>query len=177
MRELPTRKLNRLKGYDYSQDGAYFVTVCTKDRAELFGTIVGAATCRPYVKLTEIGKFVDDAIGKINDIYEHVSVGQYVIMPNHVHIIVIVARKSGRQIATPTISLIVGNLKRAVSIRAGFSPWQKSFMITSFVAKLNTTKSLITLSATPCYGMTIAFTQNNYLHPLFTTKNTKVTKE
>ena len=69
----------------------------------------------------------DDAIGKINDIYEHVSVGQHVIMPNHVHMIVIVAGNCGRQIAAPTISLIVGNLKRAVSIRAGFSPWQKSF--------------------------------------------------
>jgi REP element-mobilizing transposase RayT len=126
MRELPTRKPNRLKGHDYCQSGAYFITICTKDRAELFGTIVGAATCRPYAELTELGKSVDDVIGKINYIYKHVSVEQYVIMPNHIHMIVVIGN-GGRQIAAPTISLIVGNLKRVVSMRSGFSPWQKSF--------------------------------------------------
>jgi hypothetical protein len=65
----------------------------------LFGTIVGAATCRPYAETTELGKSVDNYIGKINDIYKHVSVEQYVIMPNHVQMIVIVIGNDGRQIA------------------------------------------------------------------------------
>ena len=57
---------------------------------------------------------------------------RYVITPDHVHLIAAIAvndgrQGSGRQIAAPTLSLVVGNLKRAVSMRAGFPLWQKSF--------------------------------------------------
>ena len=52
MKELPIRKTNRLKGYNYSQKGAYFITMCAKDRTELFGYIVGAVVNRPrYIEL------------------------------------------------------------------------------------------------------------------------------
>ena len=55
MKELQVRKPNRLKGYDYSQKSAYFITICAKDRSELFGYVVGAVVNRPkYVELTEI---------------------------------------------------------------------------------------------------------------------------
>jgi len=62
------RKHNRLKGYDYSKSGAYFVTICTKGHAQLFGEIaprlsatnVGAAFCRP--ELSPIGKLVESEI-------------------------------------------------------------------------------------------------------------------
>ena len=47
MKKLPVSKPNRLKCYDYSQDGAYFVTICVKDRHNLLGKIVGANSVRP----------------------------------------------------------------------------------------------------------------------------------
>ena len=128
MKELPVRKRNRLLNYDYGNNGAYFLTICTKDRIALFGEIVGAATCRPYIALTEQGKILDEAILTIADIYDCVSAPEYVIMPNHVHLIIVIAAdNSGRQVAAPTIMRIVGNMKRVVSLRVGFSPWQKSF--------------------------------------------------
>jgi REP element-mobilizing transposase RayT len=157
MRNLPQRKPNRLKGYDYSQNGAYFITICAKDRAELFGRIiceptpVRAATCRPpttesatanewqiatptrpFVELSEHGKMVETAIVNIAAIYQDVDVRAYTIMPNHIHLIIVI-NEGGRQVAAPTkstaptISTIVGNMKRYVSINIGFSPWQKSF--------------------------------------------------
>gem|GEM_PF-47239 len=143
-----TRKNIRLKEYDYSRAGYYFITICVKDGHEMLGSIaVGAATCRPYVKLSDIGKTVKDSIENIHGIYLHVSVDKYVIMPNHVHMILRVAATGdgrqiaaigdgrqvaaigdGRQVAAPTaISTVIGNMKRYVSMQCGFSIWQKSF--------------------------------------------------
>ena len=137
MRELPARKPNRLEGYDYSRNGAYFVTICTKDRLELLSrVVVGAATCRPQeyfhtqerphaqIELTQSGNIVEAAICQIPIIYTDWDVAKYVIMPNHVHLIL---TQNGRQIAAPTVSQIIGNMKRAVFLRLGYSLWQKSF--------------------------------------------------
>ena len=134
-RELPVRKSNRLKEYDYSSAGYYFITVCVKDKHELLSKVVGAATCRPhteltdrpYTELTDTGEITDAAIRDISVKYPGVSVDKYVIMPNHVHLILAVAHDNGRQVAAPTIQTVIGHMKRAVSMQCGFSPWQKSF--------------------------------------------------
>jgi len=129
LRDLPTRKDIRLKGWNYANAGYYHVTVCIKDRHELLGKVVGAATCRPYVELSEIGRTTDESINRIHKIYPHISVDKYVIMPNHIHLILAVASvESGRQVAAPTpIQTVIGNMKRSVSITIGFSPWQARF--------------------------------------------------
>ena len=129
MRELPTRKPNRLKDYNYSLNGAYFVTICSKKRIDLFADIVvGAAICRPSMQLTDIGKTLNSSIQNIYEIYDMVDVDKYVIMPNHIHMIIVIKNDNGgRKIAAPTVSLIVGNMKKFVSVNAGFSVWQKSF--------------------------------------------------
>ena len=137
MKEIPQRKPNRLKDYDYSQDGAYFVTICAKNRLELFATIdVGAAFCRPC--LTHAGKIIENEISILSSTYEGVSVDYYVIMPNHVHMIIGIsdmwrhegngrnAEEHGRH-AAPTVSRMINQWKRAVSIKIGYSVWQKSF--------------------------------------------------
>jgi len=59
MKELPVRKSIRLKKYDYSSTGYYFVTVCVKDKYEMLSEVVGAITNRPYVQLSEYGVFVN----------------------------------------------------------------------------------------------------------------------
>jgi REP element-mobilizing transposase RayT len=134
MKDLPVRKPARLEGYNYSGAGYYFVTVCVKDGHEMLGRIVpnvGAATCRP--PLSDIGNAVKTAIENIPKIYSHIRVDKYVIMPNHIHMILCVDNPArdgsddGRQVAAPTMSLIIGNMKRAVSMQIGFSMWQKSF--------------------------------------------------
>jgi len=135
MMELPKRKPLRLHGYDYSQDRAYFVTICTKNRAELFGKIPVVRTniseC-PCVQLTELGKIVDAAIFHNNN-RDGISIDHYVIMPNHIHMIVVFASKADNRSPKTDdrerspLQIIIRNMKAYVTRQIGFSPWQKSF--------------------------------------------------
>ena len=128
MKELPKRKPNRLRDYDYSQNGAYFVTICAKEREELFGHIVGAtALGRPCVTLTELGKCVDETINIANNNDKNgIQINNYVIMPNHVHLIIVICPKTGDRGRSP-LQFLVRNIKSYVSKWAGFCVWQKSF--------------------------------------------------
>ncbi|MBR2976872.1 MAG: hypothetical protein IKC50_01180 [Oscillospiraceae bacterium] len=85
--DLPKRKPTRLAGYDYSEDGAYFITICTHNRKRLFSEIVGAIHESPENKLTPYGKLAKQIIERLPDRY-HVSIPKYVIMPNHIHLII-----------------------------------------------------------------------------------------
>ncbi len=125
MNKLPKRKNNRLLTYDYKTGGYYFITICSRDRRPLFSRItVGAAICRPpYVELTPIGKIIETAIREIPAHYDGVTAGHYVIMPNHIHLLLCL-ETDGRQVAAPTV---IGHLKRAVSARVGYTVWQKGF--------------------------------------------------
>ncbi|WP_037588349.1 transposase [Stenoxybacter acetivorans] len=139
MKELPTRKRNRLQGYDYSQNGAYFITICTKDRAEILGRIertpVGANCVRPLFrpKLSEIGCIVENEISVISNTYFNIFVLHYVIMPNHIHMIIFNDGQDGRTVGAncirphPTVSRIIKQWKGAITKKIGYSVWQKSF--------------------------------------------------
>ena len=128
--DLPKRKRIRLPNYDYSAPGAYFVTICTHERRCILSDIaVGAAISRPPdVHLTRYGEIVDLAIRNIPSVYSHVSVDHFVIMPNHVHLILrIHGGEDGRMISAPTVSTVLGQMKRWVSRQAGTMLWQKSY--------------------------------------------------
>lgn len=126
MEELQKRKKNRLKDYDYSQNGAYFITVCVKDKRNLLWTDVGATCGRP--QLTDIALKVDKEINKISAVYENVVIDKYVIMPNHIHIIILLnGTKNGRTEFAPTISRIIKQFKGSISKQIGYSIWQQSF--------------------------------------------------
>lgn len=133
--ELRQRKKNRLEGYDYGRSGYYFITICANERAEFFWDAsamrsVGADIIRPISPtLSQYGGFVETAIRDIPKHYTGVSVDKYVIMPNHIHMILSLPVKSGRMISAPTkaIPTIVGQMKRVVSQKAGFPIWQKSY--------------------------------------------------
>ena len=128
--DLPKRKQIRLPDYDYSAPGAYFVTICTRDRRCILSDVtVGAAISRPpEVRLTRYGEIVDLAIRNIPSVYPSVSVDHYVIMPNHIHLILqIHCVEDGRMISAPTISTVVGQMKRWISRQAGTALWQKSY--------------------------------------------------
>ncbi|MGN0572506.1 MAG: transposase [Acutalibacteraceae bacterium] len=126
---LPKRKSIRLNGYDYSSCGAYFVTLCTKDKKKLFWNSVGANCVRPNEPpLSEIGKIVDYEINKISTIYNAVVIDKYVVMPNHIHmIIMILADEYGRPQVAPTVSRLVKQFKGSISKQVGFPVWQRSY--------------------------------------------------
>ncbi len=126
---LPNRKPNRLERYDYSSCGAYFITICTKDRRNYFWENVGAIIDRPQdVRLSICGEIVNEAINNIPSIYPVLLVENYIIMPNHIHLLLrICADESGRPLVAPTISRVVKQLKGYISKRTGISLWQKSF--------------------------------------------------
>ena len=126
MKELPVRKPNRLKGYDYSQNGCYFITVSAKDRRELFWSQpVGACIARP--PLSDMGEVVRTAIENIPHIYDSITVDKYVIMPNHIHLILLISDDLGRAMRAPTISTVINQLKGHVTKEIGRSIWQKTF--------------------------------------------------
>ncbi|HSW88307.1 MAG TPA: transposase [Candidatus Saccharimonadales bacterium] len=70
----------RLKGYDYSQNGIYFITICTKNREPYFGEIISG---NMYV--TEIGKIVQKFWMEIPQHFPFVTLDKFVVMPNHIH--------------------------------------------------------------------------------------------
>ena len=89
------RKRIRLENFDYSSDGAYFVTVCII-RKDISLWINVAANCvRQNIthELSDIGKLVDNEIQKIETIYDSITVDKYCIMPDHIHMILFIDTK------------------------------------------------------------------------------------
>ncbi len=132
MKERPTRKPNRLHGYDYSQNGAYFVTVCTKNRVEYFWEPnVGAIIDRPPwdAILSREGRIVRQSIQMLKTQYPFLLLENYVIMPNHIHLLLLFQYPdSGRSVSAPTdLSTVVRHMKGYATREIGFNLWQKSF--------------------------------------------------
>ena len=127
-KELPVRKRLRLQGYDYSSAGYYFITVCVEDGHEMLGEIVGdAVLCVPCVELSDIGKIVQTYLEKMNTVLEYVFLEKYVIMPNHVHFLVVINNGTQRT-ASPTkatIPRIVHGMKAVATKQIGYSIWQR----------------------------------------------------
>lgn len=123
------RKQNRLTEYDYSMPNAYFITVCTQNRKNLFWKDVGAIIDRPEeVPLTDLGTIVRQSILDVPRHYPMISVDHFVIMPNHIHLLLqINTDADGRSMIAPTISTVVRLMKGAVSKQAKRSVWQKGF--------------------------------------------------
>jgi putative transposase len=129
----PQRKQNRLDGYDYSLAGAYFVTICVQDRACLFGRIENGE-----VHLSQFGKIVEAEWLRTGRMRPNVLLDQYVIMPNHLHGIVIIdypwlglrqpedAKQRLDRIVAGFKAACVRRINEARGFRAA-SIWQKSF--------------------------------------------------
>ena len=125
--KLPKRKPTRLKKYDYSTPGTYFITICAHERKCVFSSIVGEGLCAlPSINLTPIGKDIENAINYINFNYTNIAVNKYVIMPNHIHMILEI--KTGGD-GTPPLQIydIVGRLKSYVTRNYDCKIFQRSF--------------------------------------------------
>ena len=107
---LPKRKHPRLKEYDYSKNGAYFVTICTKGKKPVLSQI----DLNNYsVKLLKYGYIVDKLICSISKAYPNISVINYVIMPNHLHLLLIFTKNKGGGMGSSrptTLNLMVRGL-------------------------------------------------------------------
>ena len=133
---LPKRKLQRLKGYSYSANGVYFITLCIKDRKCILSKITvgtGVLDC-PKNILTKYGKIAERNLVNMSEFYETIKVEKYVIMPNHIHMIVRIFAKEGEggQSGTPVptnslLSQFVGTFKRFCNREYGANLWQRSF--------------------------------------------------
>ena len=123
-RVLPERKRNRLPFFDYSENGGYFLTICTKDRSPVLSRVVEGnknATCS--VELTSLGQTVDKMLNE-TALYYGVTLVKYVIMPNHIHVLLQIEGASKDRFA---ISRVIKHFKTNVTRAVGASIWQKSF--------------------------------------------------
>jgi REP element-mobilizing transposase RayT len=132
------RRSIRLKEYDYTQPGGYFITIVTYQRGLLFGEIVNEE-----MRLNDYGKTADECWCAIPEHFQNVEVGAYVVMPNHVHgILVINDDRRGTIYRAPTeqfqkpvrgsIPTIVRTYKAAVTRRIGREQnatgmWQRNY--------------------------------------------------
>jgi putative transposase len=118
--DLPRRRSLRLPEFDYSTPGAYFVTVCARNRQCLFGEIAD-------------GKMEPDALAELvagcwNEIPSHfpnAGLDAFIVMPNHIHGILLFS-DAGVGCIRP-LQMVVGSFKAAVSRKAGFPVWQRNY--------------------------------------------------
>lgn len=125
--ERPTRKQNRLPKFDYSRDGAYFITICTQGRQPILGhlSVGDDAHIVPDIHLTSYGKVVLKYLNRIP------GIDKYVIMPNHIHMILVIdANSRGPMWAsapTQSVSQRIQSFKILVSKELNCHIFQRSF--------------------------------------------------
>lgn len=103
------RKTLRLQNYDYASTGCYFITICTKDRKNLFWRSRRGNPCGCPSDYSELGKIAAQTISVIEQKYA-VTVNKYVIMPNHIHMLIEFHQRAGASPA-PTLPQVVGAYK------------------------------------------------------------------
>ena len=107
--DFPKRKPNRLENFDYGAGHAYFITICTQNRAHILSNIsVGEGSALP--RLTQEGEIIKNFIENLPSKYSNFLVDYYVIMPNHIHMLITVY-DDGRADPSPTITSFIGWLK------------------------------------------------------------------
>ena len=131
MESLPERKHPRLKDFDYSH-GWYFVTICTAGKERILGRVcVGRGDhTPPCVELSATGRVVEKYIHGINAAYQNAITDKYVIMPNHVHLIVAIEPAAGGGVWSPrptNLMTVIRSFKTMVTKELGYSIWQTSY--------------------------------------------------
>ncbi len=124
-KQLPKRKSTRLKYYDYSSAGAYFVTICVNDRKPLLSDIiktsadplVGEGLAPPVysVELKPCGEVAKEQLQAIPIRFPSVTVDDFVIMPDHIHAIIFLHRNTGGASPSPTLDNVICAFKSLTS--------------------------------------------------------------
>ena len=128
--ELPKRKPTRLKYFDYSSTGAYFVTICIKDRRQILSEIIktnpadgatgfpvgeGLAPPEYLTKLKSCGEVVKEQLRLIENRFSGVTVEDFVIMPDHIHTIIFLKKETGGASPSPTLNDVICAFKSLTS--------------------------------------------------------------
>ena len=144
MYAMKNRKPNRLRGYDYSKNNLYFVTICVQNRLCCFGSVISVGTGRDLsvrnsnenisVLLNQYGLIAKEQIEWLIQQYQYVAIHSYVIMPNHVHMILEIDsnHSNNKEIKIKSLSSLIGAFKTTSSKlihESGFLEfsWQRSF--------------------------------------------------
>ena len=143
--DIHHRRSIRLKGYDYSQAGLYFITICTKNREHLFGQIENG-----IMILNEFGEIANNEWSKTADIRDNVELLEYIIMPNHMHGIILLNDMDDRR----------GTARRAPTMQFG-KPIPRSLPTIIRAFKSAVTKQINILRNKP--GMPV-WQRNYYEH-------------
>ena len=151
--KVKNRKTMRLYGADYDREGIFFLTICTKSRKCILSRIVGTGVLDgpksptdipekqilvgtgvpdgPHIELLPHGKTAEKFIRQLNDFYEYITVQSYVIMPNHIHLLLAVSSREEGPSRTPvptvqnsTVSRFVSTFKRFSNKEYGGNIWQ-----------------------------------------------------
>ncbi len=128
--ELPKRKNLRLQGYDYSSEGCYFLTICTENRKNLLSKVVGGddlgapkeITLKPY------GRIVEKYILSMEKAYDTIHIENYIIMPNHIHLLILIDTYGLPRSSAPTIPTVVTAFKKLVNRDCKCNIWQRGYM-------------------------------------------------
>ena len=160
-KEFHERKSNRLKTFDYSASAAYFLTICTSERRKVLSEIIldidHSIQCLNVVQsvgddvlgvpktnklksplvpgnvnLLPYGEIANKYIIQLNDFYESIHVDAYVIMPNHIHILLWIGKNGTPKTSSPTrqtstVSHFVSTFKRFCNKEYGTNIWQRGF--------------------------------------------------
>ena len=138
---MNTRKPNRIPGWDYSSAGCYFITVCTDRRKPILSSILSVqetgSTGENVIHrqteyenilyqtiLTPIGQKTEEAIRRIPRLYPGATVEHYVIMPNHIHLLIGLEEDVEKG---PSLSHIINQMKGFVRKSFPHPVWQKGF--------------------------------------------------
>ncbi len=137
---LKNRKSVRIKEYDYSQPGYYYITICTHQREQPLGKIING-----QIELSNFGVIIKEELNKTENLRSNIKIDYYQVMPNHIHLILIIDKKledTARRVPTEafgvpvqgSLSTIIRSFKSACSKRInelrktpGSQVWQSLF--------------------------------------------------
>ena len=130
MEEYTKRKTPRWQAFDYNNEGVYFITLCTQGRRCILSHIVGTGVLDcPQIQLTKYGEIAEKYIKQLGDFYDHISIERYVIMPNHIHMLLGITENGQSGTPVPTransaFSKFISTLKRFCNKEYGENIWQ-----------------------------------------------------
>lgn len=116
--QLPYRKSPRIPGYDYSTPNYYFITICTYNKSCIFGN---------PTELNRFGKIAEDYIGKIPIYYTNIGIDKFVVMPNHIHVILSVHGDGENNVIQAVGQYKMAVTKQIHKINREITVWQRSF--------------------------------------------------
>ena len=115
------RRNPRLRHYDYSSSGAYFITICTSGRQPLFGRITDGV-----LQKTPLGEIVEKEPSGIPSRYSNILLDTYTVMPNHIHAVIVIL-STDNDTACPLLGNIIRAFKAGVSRQYGNNIWQRGY--------------------------------------------------